>query len=394
MSSTLKIYVLALVSFLVGTSEYVIAGILDRIADTMNISLIAAGQLITIFSLVYALGTPVIIALTSRWDRRKLLLYFLGLFVVANVLAYLLPGYGLFVVARVLMALGAGVVVVTALTVASQIAAEGKQASAIATVITGFTASLIIGVPLGRLVAASWDWKLVFAGIAVLGVLAMLVIAAAIPPSKAEAPVPLKKQLSLLKQPRIVLALLVTFFWLGGYSIAYTYISPYLVSVSGMSEALLSSALLAFGIASLIGSKVGGFSADRLGVKRTLITGMTLHIVSLVLLNITASSHLAVFLVLILWSFAAWSSGPTQQYNLVTMAPESSGIMLSLNSSVMQLAMAAGAGIGGIAVSSVSLSSITWIGAVGVAVAVIIVIGSYRSAPLKSTQTNTSHNVA
>ncbi|WP_339297005.1 MFS transporter [Paenibacillus sp. FSL R5-0623] len=394
MSSTLKIYVLALVSFLVGTSEYVIAGILDRIADTMNISLIAAGQLITIFSLVYALGTPVIIALTSRWDRRKLLLYFLGLFVVANVLAYLLPGYGLFVAARVLMALGAGVVVVTALTVASQIAAEGKQASAIATVITGFTASLIVGVPLGRLVAASWDWKLVFAGIAVLGVLAMLVIAAAIPPSKAEAPVPLKKQLSLLKQPRIVLALLVTFFWLGGYSIAYTYISPYLVSVSGMSEALLSSALLAFGIASLIGSKVGGFSADRLGVKRTLITGMTLHIVSLVLLNITASSHLAVFLVLILWSFSAWSSGPTQQYNLVTMAPESSGIMLSLNSSVMQLAMAAGAGIGGIAVSSISLSSITWIGAVGVAVAAIIVIGSYRSAPVKSTQTNTSHNVA
>ncbi|MEK3776151.1 MFS transporter [Paenibacillus sp. FSL K6-4396] len=394
MSSTLKIYVLALVSFLVGTSEYVIAGILDRIADTMNISLIAAGQLITIFSLVYALGTPVIIALTSRWDRRKLLLYFLGLFVAANVLAYLLPGYGLFVTARVLMALGAGVVVVTALTVASQIAAEGKQASAIATVITGFTASLIVGVPLGRLVAASWDWKLVFAGIAVLGVLAMLVIAAAIPPSKAEAPVPLKKQLSLLKQPRIVLALLVTFFWLGGYSIAYTYISPYLVSVSGMSEALLSSALLAFGIASLMGSKVGGFSADRLGVKRTLITGMTLHIVSLVLLNITASSHLAVFLVLILWSFSAWSSGPTQQYNLVTMAPESSGIMLSLNSSVMQLAMASGAGIGGIAVSSVSLSSITWIGAVGVAVAIIIVISSYRSAPFKSTQTNTSHNSA
>ncbi|MBD8836826.1 MFS transporter [Paenibacillus sp. CFBP 13594] len=394
MSSTLKIYVLALVSFLVGTSEYVIAGILDRIADTMNISLIAAGQLITIFSLVYALGTPVIIALTSRWDRRKLLLYFLGLFVAANVLAYLLPGYGLFVTARVLMALGAGVVVVTALTVASQIAAEGKQASAIATVITGFTASLIVGVPLGRLVAASWDWKLVFAGIAVLGVLAMLVIAAAIPPSKAEAPVPLKKQLSLLKQPRIVLALLVTFFWLGGYSIAYTYISPYLVSVSGMSEALLSSALLAFGIASLIGSKVGGFSADRLGVKRTLITGMTLHIVSLVLLNITASSHLAVFLVLILWSFSAWSSGPTQQYNLVTMAPESSGIMLSLNSSVMQLAMASGAGIGGIAVSSVSLSSITWIGAVGVAVAIIIVISSYRSAPFKSTQTNTLHNSA
>ncbi|MEO2203239.1 MFS transporter [Paenibacillus pabuli] len=393
MSNTWKIYVLALVSFLVGTSEYVIAGILDRIADTMHISLIAAGQLITIFSLVYALGTPIIIALTFRFDRRKLLLYFLGLFVVANVLAYLLPGYGLFVAARVLMALGAGVVVVTALTVASKVAAEGKQASAIATVITGFTASLIIGVPLGRIVAASWDWKLVFAGIAVLGVIAMIVIALSIPSSDGEAPVPLKKQLSLLKQPRIGLALLVTFFWLGGYSIAYTYISPYLVSVAGMSEAVLSSALLAFGIASLIGSKVGGYSADRIGVKRTLFIGMALHIVSLVMLNLTAHASVTIFAILILWSFAAWSSGPTQQYNLVTMAPESSGIMLSLNSSVMQLAMAAGAGIGGIAVNSVSLSSITWIGAAGVTIALIIMMLSYRSTSIKPSPID-ANNVA
>lgn len=390
MSNQLKIVVLALVSFLVGTSEYVIAGILDRIADTMHISLIAAGQLITVFSLVYALGTPVIIALTSRFDRRKLLLSFLGLFVVANVLAFLLPGYEWFIATRVLMALGAGVVVVTALTVASKIASEGKQASAIATVITGFTASLIIGVPLGRLVAASWDWKLVFAGIAFLGLLSMMVIASTIPSLEAEAHVPLKKQLSLLKQPRIGLALLVTFFWLGGYSITYTYISPYLIEISGMSEAVLSTTLLAFGIASLIGSKAGGYSADRQGVKRTLLVGMALHVFSLVMLNLTSHSPFAIVAVLILWSFAAWSSGPTQQYHLVTMAPESSSIMLSLNSSVMQLAMAAGAGLGGIAVSAISLSSITWIGAAGVAIAFAVVGVSYRSSYRKETSNASS----
>ncbi|CAH1199599.1 MFS transporter [Paenibacillus sp. JJ-223] len=390
MSKQLKIVVLALVSFLVGTSEYIIAGILDRIAATMHISLIAAGQLITVFSLVYALGTPVIIALTSRFDRRKLLLYFLGLFVIANVLAFLLPGYEWFIAARILMALGAGVVVVTALTVASKIAPEGKQASAIATVITGFTASLIVGVPLGRLVAASWDWKLVFAGIAFLGLLSMLVIASTIPPLEAEAHVPLKKQLSLLKQPRIGLALLVTFFWLGGYSITYTYISPYLIEISGMSEAVLSTTLLAFGIASLIGSKAGGYSADRQGVKRTLLVGMALHVFSLAMLNWTSHSSFAIVAVLILWSFAAWSSGPTQQYHLVTMAPESSSIMLSLNSSVMQLSMAAGAGIGGIAVSAISLSSITWIGAAGVAIAFVVVGVSYRSAHRKVTSNASS----
>ncbi|MEC0245553.1 MFS transporter [Paenibacillus chitinolyticus] len=372
MFKTWKIYMLALISFLVGTSEYIIAGILDKIAASLDISLVAAGQLITVFSLVYGLGTPFLIAWTARWERRKLLIYSLGLFVVANALAFILPGFTAFIGARVLMAFGAGVVVVTALTIAAKIAPSGKQASAIATVIMGFTASLIVGVPLGRLVAAAYDWKTVFAGIGALGLLAMFVLSVTIPKTEGDAPVPLREQMALLKQPRILLALSVSFFWLGGYSIAYTYISPYLLTITGMNEKMLSAALLAFGIASLAGSKIGGYSADKWGVYRTLMSGMTLHVITLLLLTLAAHSPVVVFAVLILWSFAAWSSGPTQQYNLVTMAPESSGIMLSLNNSVMQLSMAAGAGVGGIIVGSVSLNAVTWIGAVGVAAAIAV----------------------
>ncbi|MEY9093822.1 MFS transporter [Paenibacillus sp. RC84] len=378
MFKTWKIYMLALISFLVGTSEYIIAGILDKISASLDISLVAAGQLITVFSLVYGLGTPFLIAWTARWERRKLLIYSLGLFVVANVLAFILPGFAAFIGARILMALGAGVVVVTALTVAAKIAPSGKQASAIATVIMGFTASLIVGVPLGRLVAAAYDWKTVFAGIGALGLLAMFVLSVTIPKTEGDAPVPLREQIALLKQPRILLALSVSFFWLGGYSIAYTYISPYLLTITGMNEKMLSAALLAFGIASLAGSKIGGYSADKWGVYRTLMSGMTLHVITLLLLTLAAHSPVVVFAVLILWSFAAWSSGPTQQYNLVTMAPESSGIMLSLNNSVMQLSMAAGAGIGGIIVGSVSLNAVTWIGAVGVAAAIAINFVSFK----------------
>ncbi|WP_405078781.1 MFS transporter [Paenibacillus chitinolyticus] len=372
MFKTWKIYMLALISFLVGTSEYIIAGILDKIAASLDISLVAAGQLITVFSLVYGLGTPFLIAWTAHWERRKLLIYSLGLFVVANALAFILPGFAAFIGARVLMAFGAGVVVVTALTIAAKIAPSGKQASAIATVIMGFTASLIVGVPLGRIVAAAYDWKTVFAGIGALGLLAMFVLSVTIPKTEGDAPVPLREQMSLLKQPRILLALSVSFFWLGGYSIAYTYISPYLLTITGMNEKMLSAALLAFGIASLAGSKIGGYSADKWGVYRTLMSGMTLHVITLLLLTLAAHSPVVVFAVLILWSFAAWSSGPTQQYNLVTMVPESSGIMLSLNNSVMQLSMAAGAGVGGIIVGSVSLNAVTWIGAVGVAAAIAI----------------------
>ncbi|MDQ0496457.1 DHA1 family putative efflux transporter-like MFS transporter [Paenibacillus brasilensis] len=364
---------MAIVSFLVGTSEYIISGILDQIAITMGITVSAAGQLITVFSLAYAIGTPILMAITAKWDRRKLLLYSLGLFAVANVLSFVLPGFGMFIAARILMALGAGMVVVTALSIAAKIAPAGKQASSIATVTMGFTASLIIGIPVGRMISSAYGWKTVFLGIALTGIVALIVIAMTIPRLKGDQPVPLLQQFALLKKPEVALGLAITFFWLGGYSLVYTYISPYLLNVSGVGEDMLSSVLLAFGIASLIGSKIGGYSADRKGVSFTLFGGIMLHVISLLLLPFAAHSLSAVFALLILWSFAAWTTGPTQQYNLVTLVPESSGVMLSLNQSTMQLAMAAGAGIGGVVIGQISLVSITWFGAAGVAIAIVAV---------------------
>ncbi|WP_088831985.1 MFS transporter [Paenibacillus tyrfis] len=373
MSSTWKVYFLAIVSFLVGTSEYVISGILDKISDTMGISITSAGQLVTIFSFVYAVCTPILMALTAKIERQKLLVGALGIFVAANILSFVLPGFGLFVLARVLMALGAGMVVVTALDIAAKIAPEGKQASSIATVVMGFTTSLIIGVPLGRMIAAAYGWKSVFGFIAIIGVLAIFVLYKTIPRVKGDAPVPLSKQLALLKSRKVALGLSITFLWLGGYSIAYTYISPYLLKVAGLNEEVLSGALLAFGVASLIGSKFGGYSTDKWGVSSTLIGGMFLHIAALLLLSVTVAltnSWWLVIAVLVLWSFAAWSSGPTQQYNLIRIEPNYSGVMLGLNQSTMQLSMAAGAGIGGLAVDRVSLSSIPWFGTIGVVIAV------------------------
>ncbi len=373
MKSTWKVYVLALVSFLVGTSNYIISGILDRIAETMGTSVAAAGQLITVYSLAYAVGTPISMALTAKMDRRKLLLYSLGLFIIANLLTFILSGFGLFIAARIITALGAGVVTVNALSIAAKIAPPGKQASAIANVTMGITASLIIGVPLGRMVASVFGWKAVFLAIAIVGGIAMLVIAAVFPRMQGDKPVPLIKQFALLKKPQVLVALAITFFWLGGYSLAYTYISPFLLEVTHLNESLISAALFVFGIASMIGSKVGGYSADKRGIIFTLVSGMALHVISLILLSLVGQSVIAVFAILILWSFAAWSSAPAQQFNLVKLVPESSGVMLSLNSSMMQFAMAVGAGIGGLIVNRVSLASITWFGVFGVLIAIIAV---------------------
>ncbi|WP_282940639.1 MFS transporter [Paenibacillus sp. RC67] len=369
MSYAWKIYMLAAVSFLVGTSEFIIAGILDKVAADIGVPVSAAGQLITVFSLAYAFGTPVLMAITSRMERRKLLVYSLGVFVIGNAIAVLLPGFAFLVASRIILALSTGVFVVTALTVASKLAPSEKQGSAIATLVMGFSTALIVGVPIGRVVASFYDWKMVFGGIGVLGLFAMLAVSLTIPKSEGEEPVPIGKQLALLKEPRIAVALLITFFWIAGYAIAYTYISPFLLTVTGMSEQGVSIGLFAFGIASLLGSKFGGYSTDKWGVPRTLIGGMLVHAVALVLISVAGQSPAFMIPLLVLWSFSAWSSGPTQQYNLIQQAPEASGIMLSLNSSVLQLAMAAGAGIGGVVVEQASLTSISWIGAAGVTVA-------------------------
>ncbi|RCW46482.1 MFS transporter [Paenibacillus prosopidis] len=393
MSNAWKIYMLAVISFLVGTSEFIIAGILDKVAADTEVSVSAAGQLITVFSLAYAFGTPFLMAVTARMERRKLLLYSLGLFAIGNGIAVALPGFEFLVISRIILALSTGVFVVTALTVASKLAPPEKQGSAIATLVMGFSTSLIVGVPLGRLIASVYDWKLIFAGIGILGLAAMLVILFSIPRTEGEEPVPLSKQLALLKKPRIVAALLVTFFWIAGYSIVYTYISPFLLTVTRLTEQGVSAGLFAFGIASLIGSKLGGFSTDKWGVPRTLVSGMLFHAIALVLLSLAGQSPAVVFPLLMLWAFSAWSSGPTQQYHLITLAPEASGIMLSLNTSVLQLAMAAGAGIGGVVVEKTSLTSISWIGALSVIIAAGTAAASFGISRSRSRRKTAERNL-
>ncbi|GAA3404214.1 MFS transporter [Paenibacillus hodogayensis] len=371
MKNSWKIYILAMISFLVGTSEFVIAGILDRLASDVGVSVAAAGQLITVYSLAYAIGTPILIALTAKMDRRKLMLSALGLFFVGNLITVTTTGYGMLIGARIILAISTGVFMVVALTFAAKISHPGRQGSAIATVLLGFNLALILGVPLGRIIADSYDWRIIFTGIGVLSLIAMLVLLPTIPKSEGEAPVPIREQLALLKNPRISVALSISFFWILGYMILYTYITPFLLTITGMSERMVSIGLFVFGLASLLGSQVGGYGADKWGVHRTMIGGLLFH--SGILFLLTAFSHSSMFVLplLMFWSFFAWSTGPVQQVYLIGMAPQASGIILSLNNSIVQLGMAVGAVIGGVIVESISLSAVGWFGGVGVAIGLI-----------------------
>ncbi|MCM3702641.1 MFS transporter [Paenibacillus macerans] len=372
-----KVYILAIISFLVGTSEFVIAGILDLVSRDVGVTIAAAGQLISVYSISYAVGTPILIAATSKLSRRTLMLAALALFFIGNIITVVSTGYPMLVGARVILALSTGVFTVVALTVSAQIAGPGKQGTAIATIMMGFNLSLILGVPVGRVIASTYDWKMIFYGIGLLSFIAMLVILMALPKSQGEANVPLKEQLALLKRPQLLLTLSISFFWMVGYTIIYTFITPFLMNITGMSNGMVSIALFSFGIASLLGAQVGGYGADKLGIPRTLNGSLMIHAGILILMSIFAHTSIAVFPLLLLWSFFAWSTGPIQQVYMIGLAPSTAGILLSLNTSFIQLGIAVGAAIGGLVVESFSLQSIGVAGAIGVAIALLPAILSF-----------------
>jgi MFS transporter, DHA1 family, putative efflux transporter len=377
MNNTWKIYMLTLISFFVGTSQFSIVGMLDNIAASVGVSVSTAGQLITVFALGNAIGTPIVMVATARMNQRKQLLLALAIILLGIVSTLALPGFGFLMVSRVILGVGTGVFVVTAYSIAAKLAPPGRQGGAMSNVAMGFSASLVFGVPIGRIVAAAYDWKTIFWGIGLFSLLATFAVARTIPAMEGEASVPLSKRLSLLKKPRTAITLGVTFLVFIGYSVVNTYITPFLASVMPMMEREMSVILFALGIASLIGSRLGGFLADRIGTVRTLLGSMAVQALALALLSAVSGWVIVTILLLMLWEIAAWTFGPTQNFNLISIAPEASGIVLSLNSSFVQLGFAAGAGIGGIAVGGLSIMAITWISAVSVALAALVAAVSF-----------------
>ncbi|WP_371377033.1 MFS transporter [Sporomusa aerivorans] len=372
MRNTYKIYLLSLISFLVGTSQFVIVGILDKVAASAGVSVSTAGQLITAFALANAIGTPLVIMATAKMNQSRQLLLALVILLTGIAATLALPGFGYLLASRAILGIGTGVFIVTAFALTAKLALPGHQGEAMSNISMGFSAALVFGVPIGRVITAAYDWQAIFWIIGFFSLLGIFVVARTIPATISEAPAPLGRQLSLLRKPNIAAALGITFFVFSGYSVFNTYITPFLASVKPMSEQELSSALFALGIASLIGSKLGGFLADQVGTTRTLLGSIVIQAVTLALLSAAFGSISFTMVLIMLWAASAWTFGLTQSFNIVSLAPEAASIMLSLNSSFVQLGFAVGAGIGGIAMGSSSILAISWIGAASVAFAACI----------------------
>ena len=367
-----KIYVLTLISFIVGTSQFIIVGLLDKIAIDLGISVATAGQLITVFALANAIGTPIIIMLTAKLDKRKQLIMALSIILVGILIIAMSKSFNSILFARIILGIGTGVFTVSAYGTAAKLASPEFRARAMSNVAMGVSAALILGVPIGRMLSSFYNWKMIFGILGILCFIAIIVLIKVIPSTEVDKPVPLVEQLSYLKKPTILLTLLITFLVFIAYSLINTYITPYSKIALSINENQVSSILLTLGIASLIGAKTGGKLADRFGARRTLLSSMFIQILALLILSLVAGVKVPTLIFLIIYEMSAWTFGPTQNYNLVTLAPEASGIMLSLNSSFVQMGFATGAGIGGLAISNFSVLSITVVGAIAVSIGLVI----------------------
>ena len=202
----LALWALTLSAFAIGTTEFVIVGLVPTIAQDLSVSLPSAGLLVSLYALGVAIGAPVLTALTGRWNRKVVLLALMSLFIGGNILAWLAPSYESLITARILTGLAHGVFFSIGSTIATSLVSKDKEASAIAIMFTGLTVALVTGVPLGTWIGQMFGWRATFLIVALLGLVALIGSAILLPNKlKKSAPATIAQQLKVLTQPRLLL---------------------------------------------------------------------------------------------------------------------------------------------------------------------------------------------
>jgi len=275
-----KVYILAISVFVVGLVELIVGGILPLISADLNVSISTAGQLITVFALVLAIATPTTLAATAKIERKRLYLSALFMFFIGNILSFFSPNYTMMMVARVFTAIAAALLIILSLTIAAKVVKPAYQARAIGIITMGISASLVLGVPVGVMIANAIGWRILFLIIALLALAAMVVIYRYLDPIKPDAIVPLRQQFASLKSKKIISAQLVTVFMLAGHYMIYAYFTPFLQETMSLSASWISIAYLVFGFSAVIGGGFGGVLSDKLGAKKSILMIVGIFVVT------------------------------------------------------------------------------------------------------------------
>lgn len=370
----LALLALTISAFAIGTTEFVIVGLVPTIAEQLAISLPSAGMLVSIYALGVAIGAPVLTALTGKLPRKQLLLALMVLFTVGNLLAWQAPGYATLVVARLLTGLAHGVFFSIGSTIATSLVPKEKAASAIAIMFGGLTVALVTGVPLGTFIGQHFGWRETFLAVSLLGVIALIASAILIPGNiPGRAPASLADQLKVLTHPRLLMIYAITALGYGGVFTAFTFLAPMMQNLAGFTPNAVSWILLGYGVAVAVGNIWGGKLADKHGAVPALKFIFAALAALLVVFQFTASIQYAALATVLVMGVFAFGNVPGLQVYVVQKAeeytPAAVDVASGLNIAAFNVGIAIGSVVGGQTVEHYGLAQTPWIGA-------LIVVGA------------------
>jgi predicted MFS family arabinose efflux permease len=376
------LYWFALGTFAIGTEGFMIAPLLPSLAQDLSVGLVAAGQLVTVFTLSYAFSSPVLTALTGGLGRRKLMIGSMIGFAAANVVAAAATDYWMLMTARVLLALAAGLYVPNANALAGAVVEPAHRGRALAIVTGGTSVAVALGVPISAFVGHGFGWRMTFVIVAALSLLATIGLLLGLD-GKVGAGLPvasLRERLSVVRRKPVLLALLVTLLWATGAYTVYTYLAVFLASAAGIDGTHVGLVLFVWGVSAAVGVASGGALNDRLGSKRVILGSLALLAAAFVTMSASAyglspaAARVPVLSAIIVWGVAAWSFYPAQQARLIAAAGvKLASVALSLNASFMFAGFALGAALGSVTISRASPADLGWVGAACIAAGLLLV---------------------
>jgi len=364
-----RIYLLTAISFVVGMVELIIGGILDLIAADLNITIGRAGLLITFFALIFAVSGPILLYLTGRAERKRVTIIALIIFLIGNIVAVFSVTFIMLLISRIISAASGSLLVVLCLTLASHISEPHYRGRALGLVIMGISGSVVLGLPIGVSLGHGFGWQSPFILVAILTIILIFGVLSFFGSIPTQEPMSLKEQLNALSNKKIIFGHLTTFFFLAGHFTLYGYLTPFVQTTMGFDGTWITIVYFVYGAAAVTGGGLSGITADRIGVRQTLLASIILLGVCLVMLPSITS--FIFWMILIVWGILSWAITPPVQSHLIHLAPNTSDIQQSLNNAALHLGIAFGTFIGSFVTDSLGVTKNAYVGLLFVGLALI-----------------------
>lgn len=365
---------LALGGFGIGLTEFGIVGLLPEIAADFRVSEPVAGYLVSGYALTVAIGALALTAAIVRFDRKKLLLSLMILFIAGNLISAVATSYEILMLGRIVAALCHGAFFSVGAVVATSMVAENKQGSAIAVMFGGLTVATVIGVPLGTFLGQQLGWRSTFWAISIIGVVALIGIQLLVHTSAAGAKTDLRSEMRAFREPQVWVSIAVGVLAFGGVVGAFTYIAFTLTEVSGFASSMVPWLLVLFGVGTFIGNWAGGKAADR-SLNGSLIAIMAVLAAVLALFALTAENQILTLVSLVLMGTIGLATAPGLQVRIMQYASSAPTMAAGANIAAFNIGNAMGAWLGGLAIGAgFGFTSPLWVGSVVIAVGFLVLV--------------------